>query len=267
MKILFLGDVVGRSGRDAVCAYLPRARREHGLDFIVVNGENAAAGFGITPAICEEFFKAGADVITTGNHLWDQQEIIPVLAKEKRLLRPLNYPETTVGAGAVAVTNTRGQTLVVLHVQGQIFMHESLSCPFAAADAALKSYKLGTPGATAILVDIHAEANSEKMALGHYLDGRVSAVIGTHTHIPTNDAHVLQAGTAYQTDAGMCGPYDSVIGMEKNVVIKRFTTKLLKGNRMSVATGEATICGAIIETDDKTGLATAITPVKLGGIL
>lgn len=267
MKILFLGDVVGRSGRDAVCAYVPRARKEHGLDFVVVNGENAAAGFGITPAIAEEFFKAGIDVITTGNHVWDQQEIVPVLGREKRLLRPHNYPASTAGTGLVTVTNAQGQSLVVLHLQGQVFMHDQLPCPFACADATLKGFALGGSGASAILVDIHAEANSEKMAMGHFLDGRVSAVIGTHTHVPTNDAHILTGGTAYQTDAGMCGNYDSVIGMEKTMVIKRFTTKMTKGNRMTAASGEATVCGCIIETDDKTGLATAIAPVKLGGVL
>lgn len=266
MKILFLGDVVGRSGRDAVCDYIPRARREQGLDFVVVNGENAAAGFGITPAIVAEFFKAGVDVITTGNHVWDQQEIIPTLSHEKRLLRPYNYPANTAGTGQVTVTNAKGQSLLVLHLQGQVFMHDALPCPFAAADTALSGQTLGG-GVQAILVDIHAEANSEKMALGHYLDRRVSAVIGTHTHIPTNDAHILPGGTAYMTDAGMCGAYDSVIGMEKSTVIKRFTTKLTKGNRMSAASGPATVCGAIVETDDKTGLATAITPVKLGGVL
>jgi metallophosphoesterase (TIGR00282 family) len=266
MKILFLGDVVGRSGRDAVCAYLPKARKEHGLDFIVVNGENAAGGFGITPAICEEFFKAGVDVITTGNHVWDQQDIIPVLAKEKRLLRPQNYPDNTTGSGAVLVTNSKGQSLLVAHVQGQVFMHESLRCPFAAMDKLLKQYTLGG-NAGAILVDIHAEANSEKMAMGHYLDGRVSCVIGTHTHVPTNDAHILAKGTAYQSDAGMCGDYDSVIGMEKSVPIQRFLTKITKGNRMSAASGVATVCGAILDTHDKTGLATSIVPIKVGGIL
>lgn len=267
MKILFLGDVVGRSGREAVCAYVPPARKEHNLDFVVVNGENAAAGFGITPAICEEFFKAGIDVITTGNHVWDQQEIVPLLSREKRLLRPHNYPETTVGTGLAVATNAKGQTLVVLHLQGQVFMHEQLPCPFATAEAALKPFSLGGSNASAILVDMHAEANSEKMAMGHFLDGRVSAVIGSHTHVPTNDAHILPGGTAYQTDAGMCGSYDSVIGMEKSIVVKRFTTKVTKGNRMTAATGIATVCGAIIETDDKTGLATAIEVVKLGGVL
>jgi metallophosphoesterase (TIGR00282 family) len=266
MKILFLGDVVGRSGRDAVCAYVPKARKEHAIDFVVVNGENAAAGFGITPAICEEFFRAGIDVITGGNHIWDQQEIISTLAKEKRLLRPHNYPENTIGTGLHIATNARGQSLVVLHLQGQVFMHEHLPCPFVCADTVLKQYTLGA-NATAILIDLHAEANSEKTAMGHYLDGRVSAVLGTHTHIPTADARVLKGGTAYQTDVGMCGDYNSCIGMEPPAVIKRFLTKVAKGNKMIAASGKATVCGALIETDDKTGLATAITPIKLGGVL
>ncbi len=206
------------------------------------------------------------DVITTGNHVWDQQDIIPTLAKEKRLLRPQNYPENTTGSGTVLATNNKGHKLLVIHLQGQVFMHEALSCPFAAADAVLKQYTMGG-NVGAILVDIHAEANSEKMALGHYLDGRVSCVIGTHTHVPTGDAHILIKGTAYQSDAGMCGDYDSVIGMEKSVPIQRFLSKITKGNRMSAASGVATVCGAIIETDDKTGLATSISPIKVGGIL
>lgn len=266
MKILFLGDIVGRSGREAVCAFLPQARKSHALDFIVVNGENAAAGFGITPAICDELFAAGADVITTGNHVWDQQEIIPRIAKDNRVLRPHNYPEGTSGTGACLVTNSRGQSLLVVHVQGQLFMHENLSCPFASVDNVLKQYTLGT-NANAIVVDIHAEATSEKMALGHYLDGRVSLVVGSHTHVPTNDARIFSGGTAYQTDTGMCGDYNSVIGMEKSVPIKRFLTKLTKNTRMTPASGEATLCGIIVTTDDKTGRATAVEVVKKGGSL
>jgi metallophosphoesterase (TIGR00282 family) len=266
MKILFLGDVVGRSGRDAVCGFLPSARKTYGLDFVVVNGENAAAGFGITPAICEEFFKAGVDVITTGNHVWDQQEIIPLISREKRLLRPHNYPEGTPGTGVTQVINAAGKSLVVIHVQGQIFMHEHLPCPFACVDGVLKGYTLGA-NANAIFVDIHAEITSEKMALGHHLDGRVSGVIGTHTHVPTADARIFNGGTAYQTDAGMCGDYNSVIGMEKPAPIKRFLTKINKNNKMVAASGPATICGAIIETDDKTGLATSIEMLRIGGSL
>jgi len=266
MKILFLGDVMGRGGRDAVCAFVPQARAQYAPDFVVVNGENAAGGFGITPPICDDFFRAGVDVITGGNHIWDQQEIIPSLGREKRLLRPHNYPEGTPGTGVGVYTNARGQSLLVLHLQGQVFMHEHLSCPFACADAALKPYTLGG-NVAAIFVDIHAEANSEKMAMGHYLDGRVSAVLGSHTHVPTADTHILVGGTAYQTDVGMCGDYDSVIGMEKSVVVKRFLTKLTKGNRMTPATGDATVCGALVETDDKTGLAKKIEAIKVGGVL
>jgi len=263
MKILFLGDIMGRSGREAVYSFLPQARKEHQLDFVVANGENAAGGFGITPVICDELYKTGVDVITTGNHIWDQQEIIPRLAKDKHLLRPHNYPEGTSGTGTCLVTNARGQSLLVIHLQGQIFMHENLPCPFACVDNVLKQY---TPGSNvnAILVDIHAEANSEKMALGHYLDGRVSAVIGSHTHVPTNDARIFSGGTAYQTDTGMCGDYDSVIGMEKATPIKRFLTKVTKHTKMTVASGEATVCGIIITTNNKTGLAEGVEIVKKG---
>lgn len=265
MKFLFLGDIVGRSGRDAACAYLPKARKEHELDFAVVNVDNAAGGFGTTPDVCKEFFKAGADIVTGGNHIWDQQEVVPYLAQEKRLLRPQNFPDIAPGTGVGVVTSPSGLCLVVIHVQGQLFMHEQLACPFACVDAQLKTHKLGA-GGTTIFVDFHAEATSEKMALGQHLDGRVSAVIGTHTHVPTHDARILSGGTAYQTDAGMCGDYDSVIGMEKSVPLRRFLTKIPKGPRMTPATGPATICGAIVETDDKTGLAKSITPVRLGGV-
>jgi metallophosphoesterase (TIGR00282 family) len=236
------------------------------LDFIVANGENAAGGFGITPAICEEFFKAGVDAITTGNHLFDQSEIVPYLAQEKRLLRPLNYPDATPGAGANIYAAKAARKVAVLHVMGQIGMHESLDCPFAAANKALANLRLGKD-ADAIILDIHAEATSEKYAMGHWLDGRVSLVVGSHTHVPTNDAHILKNGTAYQTDAGMCGDYDSVIGMKKETPIRRFTTKILKGPRMEAASGEATVCGIIVETDDKTGLASTVEAVKVGGIL
>lgn len=266
MKILFLGDVVGRSGREAVCHYIAHARSQLQMDFVVVNAENAAGGFGLTPAICDDLFKAGAHVLTTGNHVWDQQDIIPRLSKDSRVLRPHNYPESTPGTGLHLITNHKGQSLLVLHLQGQVFMHEHLPCPFACADNALKTYTLGA-NVSAILVDIHAEANSEKMALGHYLDGRVSAVIGSHTHVPTSDARIFRGGTAYQTDAGMCGDYDSVIGMEKAAPIKRFVSKISKHNRMVAASGEATVCGAIVETDDKTGLAVSIEAIRSGGMI
>ncbi len=263
MKILFLGDIVGRSGREAAAAYV-KAQRGN-VDFVVVNAENAAGGFGLTPAICEELFKAGADVITTGNHVWDQLEIVPTLSKDKRVLRPLNYPAAVAGGGT-ALIEKNGQKLLVIHLMGQIHMHESMDCPFAAADKVLAQYKLGA-GADAIVVDFHAEATSEKTAMGHHLDGRASLVVGTHTHIPTADGRVLGGGTAYQTDAGMCGDYDSCIGMQKEAVLKRFLTKIAKGNRMEAATGVATVCGVVVETDDKTGLAKSVAPIRVGGIL
>lgn len=265
MKLLFLGDVVGRSGRDAVCEALPRLKAAHALDFIVVNGENSAAGFGMTPGIAADFFAAGADVLTCGDHVWDQQELTPALAQNPKLLRPHNYPSTAPGSGAYLATNAQGKKILVLHLMGQVFMRDNVDCPFKTADAALSAYRLGQ-NVDAILVDVHAEATSEKMALGKYLDGRVSAVIGSHTHIPTNDAHVMKGGTAYQTDAGMCGDYDSVIGMESSAPLQRFLTKIQKV-RMTAASGPATICGAIIEVNDKTGLASAITPLKIGGVL
>jgi len=262
MEIVFLGDIVGRSGREAVLAYLFDLRKNP-PDFIIVNGENAAGGFGITPKICEEFFKAGVDVITTGNHVWDQQEILSTLARDKRVLRPQNYPENTTGSGSCLISNAKGQKLLVAHVQGQLFMHEALNCPFAAADSLLKEYKLAG-NVNAIFFDIHAEATSEKSALANYLDGRISGIVGTHTHVPTADARILPGGTAYQSDAGMCGDYDSVIGMEKSAPIRRFVTKVSKGNKMTAAEGEATVCGTWISIDDKTGLATAIKPIRAG---
>jgi len=267
MKLLYLGDIVGRSGRDVVIEQVPKLRAQHGINFVVVNGENAAGGFGINPNICHDLYKCGVDVIVTGNHVWDQQDIIPFLSQNDRILRPYNFPPNTPGKGiGFYLTSTSGLRIVVLQLMGQVFMHENLECPFAAADKALEPYKLGA-NADCILVDMHCEANSEKTAMGHYLDGRVTAVIGTHTHIPTADARILKGGTAYQTDTGMCGDYDSVIGMEKEGVLRRFTTKITKGNKMEAAKGPATLCGILIETDSKTGLAKAIETVKIGGVL
>jgi metallophosphoesterase (TIGR00282 family) len=264
MKLLFFGDVVGRSGREAVCLHLPRLKAEENADAAIVNVDNAAGGFGVTPAICEELFRAGADVLTAGNHIWDQAEVIPYLAREKRLLRPANFPAIAPGSGLCAVTLAGGRQLIVLHLQGQVFMQEALACPFAQADEALSRHRLG--GGASIFVDFHAETTSEKAALGLYLDGRVSAVIGTHTHIPTADARLLPGGTAYQTDAGMCGDYHSVIGMEKAAPLRRFTTKIARGNKMVAANGEAAACGVVVTIDDKTGLATGIRSFRIGGV-
>lgn len=262
MKILICGDVVGRAGRRVVCDALPALRRDFDLDFIVVNGENAAGGFGITPKICDQFFDAGVDVITTGNHAWDQKEIIPHFDREKRLLRPHNYPEGTPGTGAAVFADRRGRKVLMLHFMGLLFM-PSLDDPFAGVEMALLNRHLGSDIA-AIILDIHGEATSEKQAIAHMLDGRVSAVVGTHTHIPTADARVLPGGTGYISDIGMCGDYDSVIGMRKELSIQRFRSKL-PGPRLEVAGGEATLCAVLIETDDETGLARRIEPLRMGG--
>ena len=264
MRILFCGDVVGRAGRAVVLAQLPRLRKALALDLVIVNAENAAHGFGITPSICDELFIAGCDVITTGNHAWDRREGIVHYAHEKRLLRPLNYPAAAPGRGAGVFTTRGGQQVLVANVMGRLFM-DPLDDPFAAMDGALQGHRLGRTVA-AIIVDVHAEATSEKMAMGHALDGRVSLVVGTHSHIPTADAQILPDGTAFQCDAGMCGDYDSVIGMRKEGSLYRFRTKM-PGERMQPAEGPATLCAVFVETHPRTGLARQIAPLRLGGRL
>jgi len=264
MKILIVGDVVGRTGRDAVATYLPKLREDLELEFVVVNGENAAHGFGITDKICAALYQAGADVITTGNHVWDQREIINYIDGDAKLLRPLNYPEGTPGRGSGIFAARDGRKVLVVHPMCRLFM-DPLDDPFAGTEAVLGRHKLGADVA-AIIVDVHGEATSEKQAMGHVLDGRVSAVVGTHTHVPTADHQVLAGGTAYVTDLGMTGDYDSVIGMQKKVAIGRFMTKMPQG-RLEPAEGAATFCAAYIETDDLTGLARRVEPVRLGGRL
>ena len=269
MKILIVGDVVGRSGRNAVARHLPALREELALDFVVVNGENAAHGFGITEAICNDLYRNGADAITTGNHVWDQREIMNYIDGDARLLRPLNFPEGTPGKGAATFETKDGRRVMVVHAMCRLFM-DPLDDPFAGVEEALKNQRLGGKdgggSVDAILLDFHGEASSEKMAMAHFLDGRVSAVVGTHTHVPTADAQVLKGGTAYQTDLGMTGDYDSVIGMQKEAATARFTTKLPQG-RLEPAEGEATFCAMYLETDDRTGLAVRAEPVRLGGRL
>ena len=257
MKILICGDVVGRAGRRVVRDSLPTLRRELDLDFVVVNGENAAGGFGITPKICDQFFEIGADVITTGNHAWDQKEIIPYFEREKRLLRPHNYPEGTPGTGAAMFADLHGRNVLILHFMGLLFM-PSLDDPFAGVEMALLNHHLGSDIA-AIILDFHGEATSEKLAMAHMLDGRVSAVVGTHTHVPTADAQVLPRGTGYISDIGMCGDYDSVIGMKKEASIERFRKKL-PGPRLEAAQGEATL-GPLA------GMLDASEPLRMGGRL
>jgi metallophosphoesterase (TIGR00282 family) len=264
MRILYCGDILGRTGRDAVIQALPGLRAELALDFVVANGENAAHGFGITPKICEDLFAAGVDVITTGNHAWDQREIIPFFESEPRLLRPLNYPKGTPGRGAGVYPAPRGRKVMVVQLMGRLFM-DPLDDPFAALEAELSKQRLGAT-VDAVVLDIHAEASSEKMALAHLADGRVSMSVGSHSHVPTADAQILPRGSAYQTDAGMCGDYDSVIGMRKDAAIARFVRKM-PGERLSPADGEATLCAVFVETDDATGLAKRIGPLRLGGRL
>jgi len=264
MRILFLGDVVGRTGRSAALEALPRLKKDFDLDLIVVNGENSAHGFGITANICKEFYDAGTDVLTTGNHVWDQREILGYIDSDPRLVRPANFPKGTPGRGFTEYKLPDGRKVLVVQVMGRLFM-EPLDNPFESLDNILKSYRLGNTVA-AIIVDVHAEATSEKMAMGVAFDGRVSMVVGSHSHVPTADAQILPGGTAYQTDAGMCGAYDSVIGMEKTVATARFTRRV-PGERLTPATGDATVCGLFIETDDGTGLAKTIHAVRLGGRL
>jgi len=267
MRLAFFGDVVGKPGRQAVIEHLPRLKAELRLDFAVVNGENAAGGFGLTEKIAEEFFAAGADVLTLGDHAWDQREALTYIQREDRLLRPVNYPEGAgaPGRGAHLYTLPDGRRIGVVQIQGNVFMKQVLANPFAAADAALDSMPLGSV-ADAVIVDMHCEATSEKMAMGHHCDGRASLVVGSHTHVPTADTMILSGGTAYQTDAGMCGDYDSVIGMKKEISLSRFRTQLMT-ERYQPATGDGTLCGCLVETDDATGLAKSIQQIRVGGRL
>ena len=264
MRILFLGDVVGRPGRVAVMEQLPTLRERYALDFVVVNGENAAGGFGITEPILNELLDAGADVVTTGNHVFDQREALVFIERHDRLLRPLNFPPGTPGKGAGLFKAKSGAEVLVINAQGRVFMAD-LDDPFRAVERELEACGLKS-GADAILIDFHAEATSEKEALGHFVDGRATAVIGTHTHVPTADEQILNKGTAYISDAGMCGDFDSVLGMDKEEPLQRFLTKIPSG-RFSPSSGEATLCGVAIEVDDETGLARAIAPLRLGGRL
>lgn len=264
MRILFFGDVVGRSGCDALLHHLPKMRQEWAADVVIANGENAAAGFGITPSIAHTLLTQGVNVITTGNHIWDKPEIIPYIQQEPRLIRPLNSPPHIPGKGAALVTLPHvSLPIVVVNVMGRVFM-EPMEDPFTALEHLLSIYKLGV-NAQAIIVDMHAEAASEKMGLAHFFDGRVSCVVGTHSHIPTADAHILKNGTAYQTDAGMCGDYNSVIGMDLEAPIARLRRAAVR-QKFKPAQGEATLCGVLIEVDPR-GKARWIRPFRWGGIL
>jgi len=266
MRFAFFGDVIGRSGRDGLAEHLPGLKRQLGLDFVVVNAENAAAGFGITESTARELFQSGADCLTLGNHAWDQKEAMTYIVREPRLIRPLNYPvlASAPGRGAQLFETDSAKRILVVNLLGRVHM-DSLDDPFAAVDRELEACPLGAV-ADAVLVDMHAEATSEKMAMGHFCDGRASLVVGTHTHVPTADAQILPGGTAYQTDAGGCCDYDSVIGNEKEEPLRRFTTRI-SGGRYKPASGPATVCGVFVETHPGTGLARRIEPIRVGGRL
>ncbi|MGB8624383.1 MAG: TIGR00282 family metallophosphoesterase [Paracoccaceae bacterium] len=265
MKILFLGDVVGRAGRAAVTERLPRLRADWNLDFVVVNGENATSGHGLTAAHAKTLLEAGADCLTLGDHAFDQKDMLTFIESEPRIIRPLNFAKGAPGRGARLFEAAGGRKVLVTQVLGQVFMKRPFDDPFSAVDPVLRAHPLGGQ-AQAVLVDMHCEATSEKMAMGHYCDGRASVVVGTHTHVPTADAQILPGGTAFQSDAGMCGDYDSVIGMDKVEPMRRFVTGMAKA-RFTPATGEATLAGLYVETDDRTGKALKIRMIRDGGRL
>jgi 2',3'-cyclic-nucleotide 2'-phosphodiesterase len=263
MRLLFIGDVVGRSGRAAIIQQVPLLRARWALDFVIVNGENAAGGFGLTEPILEEFLAVGVDGVTLGNHAFDQRDALVFIERQPRLIRPANYPPGTPGRGAAIVENARGARLLIVNLLGRIFM-EALDDPFAALDRELAASPLGQ-ACDAAVIDVHAEASSEKWALGHLADGKVSLVVGTHTHVPSADHRILAGGTGFVTDVGMTGDYDSVIGMEKDEPIRRFTRRISSG-RFEPALGPATLCGVAVEIGPQ-GLAKAIAPVRIGGLL
>jgi metallophosphoesterase (TIGR00282 family) len=264
MKILFLGDIVGRTGRDAVVSKLPGLRAQLRADLVIINGENASHGFGLAPDMAREILAAGADVITLGNHSWDRKEMIGGINELPRVIRPLNFPPGTPGQGVTTVELTDGRRAIVLNAMGRLYM-DALDCPFRGTAVELSKHKLGVTS-QAIVIDFHAEATSEKMAFAHSFDGQVSFVVGTHTHCPSADHQILPGGTAFQSDAGICGDYDSVIGMSKQGATTRFWHKM-PAERLHPADGEATMCGTYVETNDTTGLATRIEAVRIGGRL
>jgi metallophosphoesterase (TIGR00282 family) len=264
MRILFVGDVVGRSGRAILLQRLPGLIADWKLDLVNVNGENAAGGFGITEAIYQDFLDAGADAITLGNHAWDQREALVFIERAPRLIRPLNYPPGTPGRGAARVEAKNGARALVINALGRIFL-EPLDDPFAAIERELAACALGRD-ADAIVLDMHAEATSEKQAMGYFADGRASLVVGTHTHAPTADQRILPGGTAFMSDVGMTGDYESVIGMNKDEPLARFLRRISQG-KFEAANGPATLCGVAVETDDGSGLARRVGAVRLGGKL
>ncbi|PYJ12272.1 MAG: TIGR00282 family metallophosphoesterase [Verrucomicrobia bacterium] len=256
LTILFLGDVVGEPGRSALMAHLPRLKESHGADFIIVNGENAAGGRGITPKITIDLLRAGVSVITTGDHVWDQKEIFAFINTEPRLLRPVNYPAGAPGAGSIVLETAKGP-VGVINVQGRTFMQPILENPFYAVEQAVEQMRQQTP---VIFVDAHAETTSERIALGRFLDGRVSAVVGTHTHVQTADEQIFPGGTAFLCDAGMCGPVNSILGRAVDPIVSRFISNL--PTLFPVAKGDVRLCGAVISIDEATGRALSISRVN-----
>ncbi|KMK67807.1 TIGR00282 family metallophosphoesterase [Puniceibacterium sp. IMCC21224] len=265
MRTLFLGDVMGRAGRAAITEHLPRLRSQWKLDFVVVNGENASSGMGLTGEHAKGLLDAGADCVTLGDHAFDQKDMLSFIENEPRIVRPINFAKNAPGRGHRLFTDARGRKVLVAQVLGQVFMKRAYDDPFSAIDAVLRAHPLGGQ-AQMILVDMHCEATSEKMGMGHFCDGRASLVVGTHTHVPTGDAQILPGGTGYLSDAGMCGDYNSVIGMDKAEPMRRFVTGMGK-TRFQPALGEATLSGVLVETDDRTGKATALHMIRQGGRL
>ena len=264
MRILFAGDIVGRSGRSVIAERLPGLIRDWKLDFVAINGENAAGGFGITEAIYNDLIEAGADAITLGNHAWDQKEALVFIERAPRLIRPVNYPAGTPGRGSALIESKNGGRVLVVNAMGRVFM-DPLDDPFAAVDRELAACALRS-GADAVVVDMHAETTSEKQSMGFFCDGRASIVVGTHTHAPTADQRILPGGTAFVSDVGMTGDYDSVIGMTKDEPLQRFLRRI-PSSRFETASGPATLSGLAVETDPATGLAARVGAVRLGGCL
>jgi metallophosphoesterase (TIGR00282 family) len=265
MRCLFLGDVMGRAGRAAVTEHLPRLRADWRLDFVVVNGENATSGMGLSGDHAKGLLDAGADCVTLGDHAFDQKDMLQFIEGESRIIRPVNFAKGAPGRGHRVFSDARGRKVLVLQVLGQVFMKRAFDDPFSAVDQVLNAHALGG-GVQATIVDMHCEATSEKMGMGHYCDGRASLVVGTHTHVPTADAQILSGGTGFLSDAGMCGDYNSVIGMEKAEPMRRFVTGMAK-TRFTPALGEATLSGIFVETDDRTGKAITVKMVRQGGRL
>ncbi|MCY4209324.1 MAG: TIGR00282 family metallophosphoesterase [Roseovarius sp.] len=265
MRILYLGDVVGRAGRRRVIDSMPALRSELHLDFVVVNAENATNGMGLSEAHARQFLNSGVDCLTLGDHAFDNRDMLSTIESERRIIRPLNFAKAAPGRGHGLFSDGRGRKILVLQALGQVFMSKPFSNPFSAVDSVLRSHLLGG-GVNASILDIHCEATSEKMAMGHFCNGRVSIVVGSHTHVPTADVQIMSGGTAFQSDAGMCGDYNSVIGMDKSEPMRRFVTGMSR-ERMKPANGDATICGLFVETDDDTGRAIHAEIFKRGGPL